>query len=146
MLRPISHRERKKDWARREREKMLLAWLGDALCISDRISFMWFMAPRGWAEPGGWSLLSSKVLQFATVKRVSRLCLEEEKVSISTQERIASRGSSVPATEAITFLLGKQPFETYTNGQKFGIIWFFFFFLKKSLMLTKAAFMWSKTQ
>lgn len=78
----------------REREKMLLAWLGDALCISDRISSMWFMAPRGWAQPGCWRLLSSEVLQFATVKRVSRLCLEVGKVSISTQERFASPGSS----------------------------------------------------
>ncbi len=87
-----------------EREKMLLAWLGDALCIPDRISSMWFMAPRGWAEPGGWRLLSSKGLQFATVKKISRLCLEEEKVTISIQERIASCGSSVPAAEGIAFL------------------------------------------
>lgn len=57
---------------------MLLAWLGDALCISDRISSMWFIAPRGWAELG---LVTSTLWSTAVChcERVSRLCLEKKK-------------------------------------------------------------------
>lgn len=51
-------------------------------------------------------------------KMVSRLCLERKKVSISTQERIASGGSSVPTAEGITFLLGKQRDLTVEPSQK----------------------------